>query len=132
MHVAEGLLDEAHQLSAVLQLEFDVGLILRDRTIGNSGNTFAYPLNSRIVHSFVRVLLQTRLSAHQADSGAVVDRVLPFQPASNVLFIAAIHDQRRYPYANSLDGIWRRVIVAIEVDTAVDGWMHHEIGRAHV
>src|SRR5688572_7221769 len=129
MNVTQRLLDETNQLPAILQLDFDMGLVFRNRTVRNRRDPFAHTLDGWIVDGLIGVLLQSRLAAHQANGGTMVDRVLPFKPARNLLLVAEIDNQRRYAHANLLDGVRRGMVVAIQVDTTVDRGMHHESAR---
>src|SRR5262252_5915971 len=105
MNVAQRLFDKAHKLSAILQLDFDMGLVFSDRRIRNRRYPLAHSLDDWVIHGSIGILLKPRLTADETDGRAVVDRVLPFEPARDVLLIAQIDHKRRDANADGLNSI---------------------------
>ncbi len=86
-------------------------------------------LTVRIVDRLVGVFLNAGLPAHQTDRGAVIDRELSLQASRDVLLIAEVHHERRHTQPHGLDTVWRRPVLVVKLNGAVDRRMIDDAAR---
>src|SRR6185503_7522730 len=104
----------------VAQHDLDVDLVLGDRLVADSRSGRADALERRIRDGRFRELLDAAFAADEPDRGGVIDRVLALERALQVALVAQVEHQRRDSQAYARDRIGRRMVLAVELATAVD------------
>jgi hypothetical protein len=121
MDVAERFLDEARELFAVRQFDFNVGLIFGDGGVAYCGGMFADVPDCGIVDSRVGVFLNAGLAPDQSNGGAVINGEFALETFRDVGLVAEIEDERRDAEADGGDGRGRGVVLVMDLDGTVYG-----------
>src|SRR5262249_2777891 len=106
--------------------DFNIRLIFRYRSVADCSDAIPHTFDHGIVRSRIGVFLQPRLTAHQTNGSAVVDRILAVETLPDVTFVTQIEDQRCNPNTYEPNRFRRRMVSAMKIDAAVDRWMHDD------
>src|SRR5215813_8753484 len=114
---------------AVLQFHLNICLIFRYRRITDRRNPITNALDRRIIRGRIRVFLQPGFAAHETHGGTVVDGILAIETLPDLTLVAQVEHEWRNTHPHTPDGFRRRMIVPIDIEAAVDRWMHDDTGR---
>src|SRR5262249_3574687 len=127
--VAQRTFNESMQHLAVLQFHFNIRLIFRYRCITDRRNPITNALDQRIIRRGIVVFVQPGLTAHETRRGAVVDGILAIETLTDLALVAQVEHKGRNAHPHTTDRFRRWMIVPIDIDAAVDGWMHDDARR---